>query len=85
MLKALGDAFAGFAGAADVTAFDFIPELMELYPDAKFVLVTRPAAAWWKSFEGVANNSGSKIIGYILMPLPGIRWFIDTARGFFEA
>lgn len=85
MLKALEDVFSGFAGATDVTAIDFIPELMELYPDAKFVLVTRPPAAWWESFKSVADKSGSKVMGYLTMPLPGIRWFIDTARGFFEA
>lgn len=85
MLEALEDAFSGFVGATDVTAIDFIPELMELYPDAKFVLVTRPSAAWWKSFKTVSENAGRKVMGYVTMPLPGVRWFIDTARGFFEA
>ncbi|UKZ69547.1 uncharacterized protein TrAtP1_010553 [Trichoderma atroviride] len=85
LLEALDDAFSGFVGATDVTAIDFIPELMELYPDAKVVLVTRPSAAWWKSFKAVSENSGNKVMGYITMPLPGVRWFIDTARGFFEA
>lgn len=85
MFKALEDVFSGFVGATDVTATDFIPELMELYPDAKFVLVTRPPAAWWKSFKSVADNAGNNVMGYIVMPLPGIRWFVDTARGFFES
>ncbi|KAH0497650.1 hypothetical protein TgHK011_004939 [Trichoderma gracile] len=85
LLKALADVFAGFVGATDVTAIDFIPELMELYPGVKIVLVTRNQAAWWKSFKTVADNAGSKVMGYILMPLPGARWFVDTARGFFEA
>ncbi|KAL7811915.1 hypothetical protein V8C26DRAFT_437212 [Trichoderma gracile] len=85
LLKALADVFAGFVGATDVTAIDFIPELMELYPGVKIVLVTRNQAAWWKSFRTVADNAGSKVMGYILMPLPGARWFVDTARGFFEA
>lgn len=85
LLNALADAFAGFVGATDVTAIDFIPELMELYPEAKVVLVTRDHTAWWKSFKPVADNAGSKLMGYILMPLPSARWFVDTARGFFEA
>ncbi|KAH8124769.1 hypothetical protein LI328DRAFT_167144 [Trichoderma asperelloides] len=85
LLKALEDVFSGFVGATDVTAIDFIPELMELYPDAKFVLVTRPPVAWWKSFKPVADNAGSNVMGYVVMPLPGIRWFSDTARGFFES
>jgi hypothetical protein len=29
----------------------FPEELMENFPDAKFVLVTRPAEAWWKSIQ----------------------------------
>ncbi|RFU81558.1 nad dependent epimerase dehydratase [Trichoderma arundinaceum] len=85
LLAALEDVFAGFVGATDTTAFDFLPELMELYPDAKVVLVTRNQEAWWRSFKVVADNAGSKLMGYITMPLPGVRWFIDTARGFFEA
>ncbi|KAL7941902.1 hypothetical protein V8C42DRAFT_360590 [Trichoderma barbatum] len=85
LLKALEDVFAGFVGATDVTASDFISELMELYPDAKLVLVTRPPTAWWKSFKNVADNAGSRVIGYITMPLPGARWFVNTARGFVKA
>ncbi|KAL7808727.1 hypothetical protein V8C44DRAFT_335207 [Trichoderma aethiopicum] len=85
LLKALADVFAGFVGATDVTAIDFIPELMELYPDLKVILVTRDQSAWWKSFKTVADKAGSKIMGCILMPLPSARWFVATARGFFEA
>ncbi|EGR49684.1 uncharacterized protein TRIREDRAFT_60560 [Trichoderma reesei QM6a] len=85
LLKALSGVFAGFVGATDVTAIDFIPELIELYPEVQVILVTRDQEAWWKSFKTVAENAGSKAMGYIMMPLPGARWFVDTARGFFEA
>lgn len=34
----------------DPPAVDFVPELLELYPDAKAVLVTRDRDRWWESF-----------------------------------
>lgn len=35
MMKAIREATRGFVGVTDVPAVDFIPELIELYPDVK--------------------------------------------------
>ena len=36
---------------------DFIPELMDIYPEAKVVLVTRDPERWLESIRPVAANS----------------------------
>ncbi|KAI1779262.1 hypothetical protein F4818DRAFT_438047 [Hypoxylon cercidicola] len=40
-LKFVREATAGFVAIADLPPVDFMPEMMELYPDAKVVLVRR--------------------------------------------
>lgn len=84
LMKLLREATAGFVAMADVPAFNFLPELMELYPDAKVVLVTRDPERWWKSFKPVADSCEDQTLNRLVQPLPGRRWYIDTARGYFE-
>lgn len=83
-MKALREATAGFVAMTDVPAFNFLPELMELYPDAKVVLVKRDSERWWKSFKPVVDNCDDPMLNLLVQPLPGKRWYINTARGYFE-
>lgn len=43
--------FAGFNSAVDWPAARFWRELSAAYPQAKFILTTRPADSWYKSFS----------------------------------
>ncbi|KAI8632921.1 P-loop containing nucleoside triphosphate hydrolase protein [Xylariaceae sp. FL1651] len=87
LLKTLKECIAGFAACADAPMIHFLPELLELYPDVKVVLVTRDPKHWWQSFAAFGDNTDNSSLGllhWILFPLPGARWFADTAKGFQE-
>lgn len=87
LLKTLREATAGFVGTADCPMFHFLPELLELYPDAKVVLVTRDPARWWRSFGAFTQvdahrSFAVRCLELYLAPLPGARWFPSITRGF---
>lgn len=42
---------AGYVGVTDSLYCRFIPELLELYPDAKVVLAHRDRDKWWESYK----------------------------------
>ncbi|KAH8758917.1 hypothetical protein F5883DRAFT_501599 [Diaporthe sp. PMI_573] len=77
-LKLLRELVAGFAGVTDLPAIDFVPELLELYPDAKVVLVTRDRTRWWESFGKVLNMAQLRFLSLLAAPMPGLRWFPGT-------
>ncbi|KAI1323987.1 hypothetical protein F5Y16DRAFT_327143 [Xylariaceae sp. FL0255] len=87
LLKTLSECISGFVACADAPMIHFLPELLELYPDVKVVLVTRDAQSWWRSYALFGENSDSgsiKLMDWILCLLPGARWFALTAEGFQE-
>jgi hypothetical protein len=61
---------------------DFIPDLMELYPDAKVVLTTRDPDSWLESIKPVARNSALPWLPYFMWPIPGWRWFPSLSLEF---
>lgn len=77
-LKLLRELVAGFAGVTDLPAIDFVPELLELYPDARVVLVTRDRERWWESFGKVLNMAQLRFLSVLAAPMPGLRWFPGT-------
>ncbi|KAK2600669.1 hypothetical protein N8I77_010188 [Diaporthe amygdali] len=77
-LKLLRELVGGFAGITDLPGIDFVPELLELYPDAKVVLVTRDPARWWESFGKVLNMAQLRFLSILAAPMPGLRWFPGT-------
>ncbi|KAJ1325765.1 Sulfotransferase domain-containing protein [Microdochium nivale] len=81
LLYLLREITAGFVGITDCPGILFIPELMELYPDAKVVLVTRDPEKWWKSIEPVAKNVSFWWLKPLLFPLPGLRWVPELMEG----
>lgn len=88
-MKTLQEVIGGFVACADCPMIHFLPELMELYPDAKVVLVTRDPARWWKSFAVFGDDTAKSpwtllFLRIFLSPIPGARWFVDTAQGFDE-
>jgi hypothetical protein len=74
LLKHLGAATAGFVAVADFPFTQFVPELCELYPDARVVMCTRPAARWWPSFERLLQLAKPWWAAALLAPAPGLRW-----------
>lgn len=75
LMKLLREVTRGFVAIADVPGNHFIPELMELYPDARVVDVNRDPVKWWASLGTVVQNATPKWLYYFLMPMPGWRWF----------
>ncbi|RYP49332.1 hypothetical protein DL768_004957 [Monosporascus sp. mg162] len=82
MMRLLREITAGFVGITDQPGILYIPELMELYPDVKVVLVTRDPEKWWKSIEPVAKNVQFWWLKPLLFPVPALRWIPEIFQGF---
>ncbi|RWA03031.1 hypothetical protein EKO27_g12074 [Xylaria grammica] len=84
-LKLLREVTAGFVGVADMPPLDFIPELMELYPEAKVVLVERDPDRWLESLMVVSKASNKPWLPYLVWVVPGWRWFPSLVRHYGES
>lgn len=72
MAKAITD---GYVSCTDMPFILIIPELLELYPEVKVVLVTRDPEKWWKSFCGVLAHADAWFLPYLTFIAPALRWF----------
>lgn len=70
-LKLVRKATAGFVGTADLPPSDFMLEMMELYPDAKVVLVRRDSVKRWNSIAALTSRTTPPWLGIVLAPIPG--------------
>lgn len=75
MLRVLREITTGYAAVTDLPNTDFVPELLELYPDAKVVLVTRDPLKWWDSFEATLSYCELWFLPGLTAPVVGLRWF----------
>lgn len=50
-LKGIREVTKGYAACTDVPHILAVPEMLEIYPDAKVVLVTRDPVRWWSSIQ----------------------------------
>jgi len=73
-LKHVRAATRGFVGTTDLPTIHFIPELLELYPDAKVVLVTRDSESWCRSTTDMSDQIALWWLKYAMAPCPGWRW-----------
>lgn len=55
LLKLLCELTVGYIAGRDMPNIDFIPELMDIYHQAKSVLVTREPGKWWISFAATLS------------------------------
>ncbi|XDG03561.1 hypothetical protein ABKA04_003176 [Annulohypoxylon sp. FPYF3050] len=78
-LKLVRKATAGFVATADLPPSDFMPEMMELYPDAKVVLVRRDPEKWWNSIATLTSRTTPWWLGAVLAPIPGWRYLAKFA------
>ncbi|KAI0015682.1 hypothetical protein F4780DRAFT_51174 [Xylariomycetidae sp. FL0641] len=72
-LKHVRKVTAGYVGITDLPGIAFLPELLELYPDAKVVLVRRDPVKWWKSL-GVLMAVVPAWLPVLMAPVPGWRY-----------
>lgn len=64
----------GFVASVDYPPSMFVPDLVEMYPGAKFVLTTRESAAVWKaSFDATIGVMGGWWWKLAVWPLPSQR------------
>lgn len=75
LLKLLQQATAGFVAITDAPGNCFVEELLELYPEAEVICVTRDREKWWASWEAVSKQAGAGFLNMFLMPVPGKRWY----------
>ncbi|KAH8886195.1 hypothetical protein GQ53DRAFT_809779 [Thozetella sp. PMI_491] len=73
-LKLVQEATAGFVGTADLPPADFMAEMMEVYPDAKVVLVRRDPEKWWNSVATLTSRTTPWWLGIAMAPIPGWRY-----------
>lgn len=78
VLKTLEKILDGYVATTDTPGAQFVPELLELYPDAKVICTVRDKDAWGKSIAQIGRASSSRtwMLSLILLPLPGLRHFI---------
>lgn len=74
-LKGIREITAGFVGTVDMPSLAMLPELMELYPDPKVVMITQDPEKWWESFKPVMDNSLSAVHEAMMAIDPEYNWF----------
>jgi hypothetical protein len=67
----------GFAAITDSPGCGLVPELIELYPDAKVVCTVRDAASWQDSMRNTGNAASKWFLRFVLFPVPSMRYFVD--------
>jgi len=77
MMELLERRLNGYAAITDTPGTQFVPELMELYPDAKLICTVRDPVSWEKSMEQLSNAATKWFLRFVLFPLPGMRYVVD--------
>ncbi|KAI2629605.1 P-loop containing nucleoside triphosphate hydrolase protein [Hypoxylon sp. NC1633] len=65
----------GYVGITSAPGFCFVPELMQIYPDAKVICTVRDPEAWDKSVDAISTASLQWHLRFILFPLSPMRYF----------
>ncbi|KAH8658491.1 hypothetical protein BX600DRAFT_500405 [Xylariales sp. PMI_506] len=65
----------GYVGCTDFPHICITPELLELYPEAKVVLVTRDPNECWGSFSLILQYSDALFVPYLSRIAPSLRWW----------
>lgn len=67
----------GFTAITDAPGCNLVPELLELYPDARVICTVRDSSSWEKSMAGVAGASTKWFLRIVLSLVPSMRYFVD--------
>ncbi|KAM0288245.1 hypothetical protein ACHAO9_007424 [Fusarium lateritium] len=84
IMKLLREATAGFVAITDAPGNCFVEELMEIYPDAQVISVTRDKEKWWASWEAVTKEASAGFLNILMAPVPGKRWYPTLVKQFSE-
>lgn len=77
VLPRIAQRLDGYVAVTDAPGSQFVPELLQLYPGAMVVCTVRDPAAWAKSHSQVAGLATLWFLRAVLLPLPGMRHFVD--------
>lgn len=72
-------------GTADLPPSDFMPEMMQVYPDARFILVRRDPEKWWNSIATLTRRTTPSWLGFVLAPIPGWRCLAKFATHYSQS
>ncbi|KAH8653733.1 P-loop containing nucleoside triphosphate hydrolase protein [Xylariales sp. PMI_506] len=72
-MKLIRELTSGYVGCTDSPHNLCVPELMELYPDAKVVLIKRDPQRWWASFQELVSHVLPWYVTPLTYPVPGLR------------
>jgi hypothetical protein len=84
LLKLLRQATRGFVAVADAPAICFIPELLELYPEAEVLCIESDPVKWWETVKPIKDILRGRYMRLLLAPVPGKRWYPRLAEQFLE-
>ncbi|PWY90413.1 hypothetical protein BO94DRAFT_593235 [Aspergillus sclerotioniger CBS 115572] len=77
-LTLMAHLLTGYVAITDCPGAQLIPELLDLYPDAKVICTVRDPIAWAKSMTRVRDLvRGKRFLRAVFLPLPGMRHFVE--------
>ncbi|KAJ5082353.1 NAD dependent epimerase/dehydratase [Penicillium argentinense] len=65
----------GYTAVTDAPCSQLVPELLEIYPDAKVICNVRDPEAWAKSLAQIWSLALMWFLRGVLLPLPSMRHF----------
>ncbi|GLA51736.1 hypothetical protein AnigIFM63604_008349 [Aspergillus niger] len=77
ILAMMKDRTDGYVAITDAPGSQFVPELLEIYPESKVICTVRDADAWVKSMTQIQGLATLWFLRAVLLPLPGMRHFVD--------
>ncbi|KAF2171525.1 hypothetical protein M409DRAFT_63761 [Zasmidium cellare ATCC 36951] len=80
VMEGLKSLVNGYVATADSSMCQFVPELLELFPDAKVICTTRDPDAWAKSMGELASTSLQNMLALMLFWVPCLRLFPKWVR-----
>ncbi|KAF2503252.1 hypothetical protein BU16DRAFT_34244 [Lophium mytilinum] len=75
VLRTLKSTLDGYAATTDTPGAQFVPELLELYPDAKVICTVRDPDEWAKSIGATSQQALQWYLRVVLLPLTTMRHF----------
>jgi len=77
ILRTLQNILSGYIATTDTPSAQFVPEILELWPDAMVICTVRDPDAWARSIDQIVKVSSTHtwFLLVALFPLPGLRYF----------
>ena len=74
MLRLMKERLSGYVCTADPPLSQLVPELMELYPDAKVLCALRDPDSWATSMEHIQRLVSLNLLAVLWYWMPSLRW-----------